>query len=76
MGRPKVLMDSGDVYGLGENWYGQLGIGSKERPGGQGQGAGGAYQVQWIATYGIFINRGSPISGWFLLWKIPSYYNE
>lgn len=25
-----VLMDSGDVYGLGENWYGQLGIGSKE----------------------------------------------
>ena len=28
---PEVLMDSGDVYGLGENWYGQLGIGSKER---------------------------------------------
>lgn len=27
----KVLMESGDVYGVGENWYGQLGIGSKDR---------------------------------------------
>ena len=26
----KVLMESGDVYGVGENWYGQLGIGSKD----------------------------------------------
>ena len=24
-------MESGDVYGVGENWYGQLGIGSKDR---------------------------------------------